>query len=99
MTLGIASRALPAMEVLPAALEIAHDIAVHTAPVSVALSKRLLWEARALTCDEVGRKETACHHLVMGKADAAEGVLAYLEKRKPRWQLRLSEEWPKKWPE
>jgi enoyl-CoA hydratase/carnithine racemase len=97
--LGIASRALAAADVLPAALEIARDLAVNTAPLSVALSKRLLWEARALTCEEVGRKETALHHMVMGKPDATEGVLAYLERREPRWQLRVSDEWPKKWPE
>jgi hypothetical protein len=47
----------------------------------------------------VGRKETAYHHMVMGKPDATEGVLAYLERREPRWQLRVSDEWPKKWPE
>lgn len=99
VTLGIASRALAAVDVLPAALEIARDVAVNTAPLSVALSKRLLWEGRALTCEEVGRRETAYHHMVMGKSDAAEGVLAYLERRAPHWQLRVSDEWPKKWPE
>ena len=46
--LGLVNRALPAAEVLPAALEVAHDIAVHTAPVSVALSKRLLWASPTL---------------------------------------------------
>jgi hypothetical protein len=30
------------------------DIAVHCAPLSAALSKRLLWEGRAMTRDEVG---------------------------------------------
>jgi enoyl-CoA hydratase/carnithine racemase len=72
---------------------------VNTAPLSVALSKRLLWETRGLACEEVGNRETAYHHMVMGKPDATEGVLAYLERREPRWQLRLSDEWPKKWPE
>ena len=41
--LGIASRALPAAEVLPAALELARDVAVNANPASVAYSKRLLW--------------------------------------------------------
>src|SRR3954454_18271578 len=40
--LGIASRSLPNDGVLPAAMEIARDIAANTAPLSVALSKRLL---------------------------------------------------------
>ncbi|MEW6269806.1 MAG: enoyl-CoA hydratase-related protein [Thermodesulfobacteriota bacterium] len=96
--LGIASRALPAADVLPAALEIARDIAANTAPLSVALCKRLLWEGHALSVDEVGRKETALHHVVMGEADAREGVLAFLERRAPRWQLSPTRDWPKEWP-
>jgi hypothetical protein len=34
----------------------------------------------------------------MGSPDAAEGVLAWLEKRAPRWSLRVSRDWPE-WPE
>ena len=96
--LGIANRVLPAAEVLPAALEIARDIAVNTAPLSVAIAKRLLWESGTLTPAQVERKETALHRVVMGSPDAAEGVLAWLEKRAPRWSLRVSRDWPE-WPE
>jgi enoyl-CoA hydratase/carnithine racemase len=96
--LGIASRALPAAEVLPAALEVARDIAANTAPLSVALCKRLLWEGHALSVDDVGRKETALHNVVMGEPDALEGVMSFLERRAPRWQLRVSRDWPKEWP-
>ena len=42
--LGLASEALPAEEVLPRAMEIAADIAANTAPVSVAATKKLLWQ-------------------------------------------------------
>jgi enoyl-CoA hydratase/carnithine racemase len=92
--IGIASRALPAAEILPAALETARDIAVNAAPLSVALCKRLLWDGEALSREEVGRRETALHHVVMGKADALEGVMAFLERRPPRWQLRVGRDWP-----
>lgn len=85
--LGLANRALPSDEILPAALEIARDIAVNTAPVSVALSKRLLWASPTLDREEVNRLETEYHRHVMGTADAREGVLAYVEKRLPNWQL------------
>ena len=97
VSLGIANRALPAAEVLPAALEIARDIARHTAPLSVAVAKRLLWEGPELSWQEVGRKETALHRVLMGRDDAREGVMAWLEKRDPRWTLRLSRDWPE-WP-
>jgi enoyl-CoA hydratase/carnithine racemase len=89
--LGLASRALPAADVLPAAHEIAHDIAMHTAPQSVALSKRLLWARAALDADEVERLETEYHHLVMGAPDAREGVLAWVERRDPQWTGRVGE--------
>jgi enoyl-CoA hydratase/carnithine racemase len=97
VALGLASRALPAAEVLPAALEIARDLAANTAPLSVAVTKRLLWESGGLTADDVERKETALHHHLMGRADAVEGVMAYLERRAPRWQLTVSRDWPD-WP-
>jgi enoyl-CoA hydratase/carnithine racemase len=83
--LGIASRVLAAEDVLPAALDIARDIAVNTAPASVALSKRLLWASPTLDRDEIARLETEYHRQVMGRPDAREGVLAWLERRHPRW--------------
>jgi enoyl-CoA hydratase/carnithine racemase len=83
--LGLVNRALAADDVLPAALDVARDIAVHTAPLSVALSKRLLWASPALDREEVGYLETEYHRLVMGTPDAREGVLAWLERRDPRW--------------
>jgi enoyl-CoA hydratase/carnithine racemase len=92
--LGLVGRALPAAEVVPAALEMARDIAVNCAPLSVALSKRLLWESRGLTRDEIGRRETAYHHLVMGRPDALEGVMSFLERRPPQWSLSVPRDWP-----
>ena len=91
---GLASRCLDADEVLPAALELAHDIAVNVAPLSAALSKRLLWQAMDLGPDAVGRLETEFHHVVMGRPDAKEGVMAFLEGREPEWQLRVPRDWP-----
>jgi enoyl-CoA hydratase/carnithine racemase len=96
--LGVASRALPAGEVLPAALAIAREIAVHAAPLSVAVTKRLLWQGLELGPEQVGRLETELHRHLMGKPDAVEGVVAHLEKRAPRWQLSVSRDWPE-WPE
>ena len=92
--MGLVSRALPAAEVLAAAQAMARDLATNCAPLSVALSKRLLWESRGLTRDEVGERETAYHHVVMGRADALEGVMAFLERRPPRWSLAVPRDWP-----
>jgi len=98
VTLGIASRALPSAEVLPACLEIARDIAENAAPLSVAFAKRLLWQSFDLDPREVGRLETQLHLHLMGRPDAIEGVRAHLERRPPRWQLGVSRDWPE-WPE
>lgn len=94
VAMGLAAQALPADEVLPAALEYARDVAVNTAPLSVALSKRLLWHQPTLDADECDRLETAYHRVVMGREDAREGVLAYLERREPRWTLSPTRDWP-----
>ena len=88
VTLGLGSRVLPADEVLPAALELAHDVARNTAPMSVAASKRLLWDSFELDRAGVGARETEIHLALMGHDDAKEGVRAFLAKRPPEWTGR-----------
>lgn len=98
LALGLANRALPGEEVLPAARKIAREVAENAAPLSVAVSKKLLWESLGLDAAAVERKETALHHHLMGRADAIEGAVAHLEKRPPRWRLRVGRDWPE-WPD
>lgn len=87
--LGVASRALPADQVLPAALDLARDVAVNANPASVAYSKRLLWAD--LDADAVADAETAIHRKLMGGPDAVEGPAAWRERRPPQWRSRASE--------
>jgi enoyl-CoA hydratase/carnithine racemase len=89
VALGIASRALPAEEVLPSALEVAYDMARAASPASLALSKRLLWSD--IDLDETVRRETGYHRLLMGTADAAEGPRAWMERRDPHWASRAAD--------
>jgi enoyl-CoA hydratase/carnithine racemase len=93
-TLGLASKALPAGEVLPAALDLARDIAVSTAPVSVAISKRLLWEGMNASVSEMRRREHALFAWAGEQADAREGIASFLEKRAPAWSMRPSRDLP-----
>jgi enoyl-CoA hydratase/carnithine racemase len=92
---GIANTALPAGQVLDHAVEMARDIATNVAPMSAALSKRLLWDSaiNGYTPRQVGSLETQLHHRVMGSDDAHEGVAAFLDRRPPRFSSRLSAEW------
>jgi enoyl-CoA hydratase/carnithine racemase len=95
--MGLAGRSLPADEVLPAALETAREITIQTAPLSVAITKRLLWESPDLTAAQVGHRETELHHHLMGRADAVEGVVAWLDRRRPEWKSSVRDDWPS-WP-
>lgn len=88
VALGLGSRVLDAADVLPAALDLARDVAVYTAPMSVAASKRLLWDSFDLDRAAVGARETEIHRRLMAHDDAKEGVRAYLERRPPRWTGR-----------
>ncbi len=91
---GLASEALDADQVLPRALEIAREIATHVAPVSVAVSKRLLWMDPPPTQADVLRLETDLHQHLMGRPDSREGVMAFLDKRDPEWTMTLEHDWP-----
>jgi enoyl-CoA hydratase/carnithine racemase len=81
--------------VLDRAMAVARDIAVNVAPMSAALSKRLLWGAQinGYTPRQVAELETELHHRVMGSVDAREGVDAFLQRRPPRWSVSVSQEW------
>lgn len=96
--LGVCSRALPNDEVLPHALEVAHDMAVNTAPVSAAVAKKLLWSSFGMTPDQMDHAETELHRHLMGAPDAREGVMAFLERREPQWSLTVNDDWPDAWP-
>lgn len=96
--LGVANRVLPADEVLSAARETARDVARNAAPLSVAVSKRLLWEAPLLSPEAIERKETALHVHLMTRSDAIEGPMAFAEKRDPDWKQFVGTDWPE-WPE
>jgi enoyl-CoA hydratase/carnithine racemase len=86
--MGLVSRAVERDQVLPAALEIAEDIAANTAPLSVAVTKRLVYEGLAdPDRNAASAREGRAFWWLGRQADAAEGITAFLEKRPPRWKL------------
>jgi enoyl-CoA hydratase/carnithine racemase len=90
-SMGLASRALPQNEVLPAALELARDIAANTAPASVAVTKKLLWDGLTTSVPDMMRRENPIFAWLGNQPDAREGVLSFVEKRKPKWTLTPSD--------
>lgn len=90
--LGLVSAALPAEHVLDEAIRRASDMAKHAAPVSMAISKRLLWDGLGLA--EMRAREEPLFAWVSEQADAVEGVESFLEKRDPAWKLDVHESFP-----
>ena len=91
---GLASRSVPADQVLDTAMEIARDIAVNCAPLAVALHKRLLWRGLDMSLDELAAVESRALNHSMAKPDAVEGGMAYFEKRTPNWTSSATDDWP-----
>jgi enoyl-CoA hydratase/carnithine racemase len=86
-------------ELLPAARALAREIADHTAPVSVALTRQMLW--RMAAADHPMRAHQVDSRAIQARgasADAREGVGAFLEKRKPVYPDRVSDGMPEFFP-
>ena len=91
--LGLASQALPAGEVLPAALAYAREFRL-AAPASVALTKRLLWESFGIDAPAMMKREAPLFAWTARQPDAREGIVSFLEKREPAWKLKPSVDLP-----
>ncbi|MDZ7679948.1 MAG: enoyl-CoA hydratase-related protein [Acidimicrobiales bacterium] len=93
--MGLVSQALPAADVLPAALDKAHQIAGKCAPVSVALSKRLAWQMLEET-DHAAAQATdgELYRWTTQQPDSREGVSSFLEKRTPQWTMSKTGDLP-----
>ncbi|WP_208025722.1 enoyl-CoA hydratase-related protein [Amycolatopsis acidicola] len=84
--IGFAARALPRDEVLPAARELALDIATNTSPAMVAANKRLLWTcAQETDAHRGGEIEQRVYDWVRTLDEPAEGAKSFLERRPPCW--------------
>lgn len=97
---GLVRSLHPAGELLDAARALAGEIAEHAAPVSVALTRRMLWTM--LGADhpmEAHRADSRAMFLRGQSDDAREGVSAFLEKRPARFDDRVSEGLPDLFPD
>jgi enoyl-CoA hydratase/carnithine racemase len=96
---GLFSQLVPADELLPTAYALAAEIAEHTAPVSVALTRQMFWKMLgASSPHEAHRLDSKAVFWTGRQADAYEGVNSFLEKRPPRFTLRPSEDMPPFYP-
>jgi enoyl-CoA hydratase/carnithine racemase len=96
---GLVSRVLAPEALLPAARELAREIADNTSAVSVALIRQMLW--RMLGADhprEAHRIDSLGMWHTGRSADAHEGVTSFLEKRPPHFTGRPSKDMPPFYP-
>ncbi len=93
---GLVSRVVPRDKLLDTAREVAQDLATNTAPVSIAITKRLLWRQLSETDPARGKElEDELFQWAGAQPDAAEGVKAFLEKRDAKWSMSATRDLPK----
>jgi enoyl-CoA hydratase/carnithine racemase len=96
---GLVSRILPPEKLLPAARELALEIANNTSAISTAFARQMFW--RMLGADhpmEAHRIESRCLHYMFQSPDIREGVLSFLQKRPPDFPMRLGKDMPDFYP-
>ncbi|HYG27568.1 MAG TPA: crotonase/enoyl-CoA hydratase family protein [Caulobacteraceae bacterium] len=87
-------------DLLPAARALAREIADNTAPVSIALTRQMLWRGAGLDHPMEAHKADSRAIQARGAAgDAREGVTSFLEKRAPSYPNKVSTDLPDIWPE
>jgi enoyl-CoA hydratase/carnithine racemase len=87
-------------ELLPAARALAREIADNTAPVSVALTRQMLWRmAGADQPMEAHKVDSRAIQSRGAAADSKEGVSSFLEKRAPHYPDKVSTGLPDIFPE
>ena len=97
---GLVRRVVAADELVPTARQLAAEIAEHAAPVSVALTRRMLWRMLGEQHPMAAHRADSRGILMRGRsADAKEGVESFLEKRPAEFAMRVSDGLPDVFPD
>ena len=96
---GLVSELLPPDQLLPRARELASEIAQNTSAMSIALSRQMLWKMLGASHPMEAHKVDSQAIAFMGKnADSYEGVKSFLEKRPPKFTMKVSSDLPDFYP-
>jgi enoyl-CoA hydratase/carnithine racemase len=86
-------------DLLPAARALAREIADNTAPVSIAMTRQMLWKINSAAHPMEAHKIDSRAIQSRGQsADTREGVSAFLEKRTPVYTDKVSKDMPEFFP-
>ncbi len=99
LEMGLFSRVVPPEELMPAARQIACEIADNTSAISTALARQMLW--KMLTEDHPMTAhilESRSLTAMFGSDDAREGGASFMEKRPPKFTMKPSKQMPDFYP-
>jgi enoyl-CoA hydratase/carnithine racemase len=91
----LVSKVVPADELLPAARNLAREIATKTSAVSVALIRQMMWRLSAADDPMEAHKVDSRGIYARGRSsDVREGVMSFLEKRPAQFKDKVSSDMP-----
>ena len=91
----LVKQVVPAADLIATATALAREIADNTAPVSVALTRQMLWRGLGFSHPMDAHKIDSRAILSRGRSgDAKEGVTSFLEKRTPSYPDKVSANMP-----
>lgn len=92
---GLVSHVVPADELLDTAYALADEIAANTAPVSVAMTRQMMWRMLGAPSPMDAHKLDSRAIYSRGRSpDAKEGVMSFLEKRPASYPDKVSDAMP-----
>ena len=91
-SIGLVSSSTRRDGVLAMAVERAREMATLSAPVSMAITKRLLWDR--IGVKQMMAREDPLFAWVAEQPDSVEGVESFLQKRSPDWKLSAATDLP-----
>jgi len=92
---GLVRSVHPAGELLAEARKLAREIADNTAPVSIALTRQMLWRNAATSHPmEAHKVDSRAIYRRSRSGDAKEGISSFLEKRPPAYPDKVSADMP-----
>ncbi len=92
---GLVSELVAPDQLLARARAIAHELTAHSSPMSVAITRRLLWRMLGAEHPRDALRLESKALWVMGKGpDSKEGVTSFLEKRDPQFTMQVARDFP-----
>ena len=83
---GLFNYVVPQAHVLPKAMELALEIVENASPISLALSRTMLYRNQIVSPEEAFHIESKAIYSTAGSPDNVEGIMSFLEKRKPAFK-------------